>query len=101
MCAWPGRFDSRTLVWRLALPLRRPADGSAARLSSPKSDLAETTDRRALALGLMGSMVNFLAHGMVDASYFVIDLAFAFFLTLGIMGWLALNNSCSRANDWR
>jgi len=46
-------------------------------------------DRRALALGLMGSMVDFLAHGMVDASYFVIDLAFAFFLTLGVVQWLA------------
>jgi O-antigen ligase len=59
--------------WRLALPLRRLSD----------------RDRRALALGLMGSMVNFLAHGLVDASYFVIDLAFAFFLTLGVVQWLA------------
>ena len=59
--------------WRLALPLRR--------LNNP--------DRRALALGLMGSMVNFLAHGLVDASYFLVDLAFAFFLTLGLAQWLA------------
>ncbi len=58
--------------WRQALPLRRLAD----------------LDRRALALGLMGSMVNFLAHGLVDASYFVIDLAFVFFLTLGLVQWL-------------
>ena len=62
--------------WRLALPLRRLPD----------------RDRRALALGLMGSMVNFLAHGLVDASYFVIDLAFAFFLTLGVIQWLAGQN---------
>lgn len=59
--------------WRLALPLRR--------LTKP--------DRRALALGLMGSMVNFLAHGLVDGSFFFIDLAFAFFLTLGVVQWLA------------
>ncbi len=58
--------------WRLALPLHR--------LSAP--------DRRALAIGLMGSMVNFVAHGLVDASYFVIDLAFVFFLTLGVIQWL-------------
>ncbi|MBL7064285.1 MAG: O-antigen ligase family protein [Anaerolineae bacterium] len=63
--------------WRLALPLRRLAD----------------SDRRALALGLMGSMVNFLAHGLVDASYYLIDLAFAFFLTLGVMEWLAANDN--------
>jgi O-antigen ligase len=59
--------------WRLALPLRRLTD----------------PDRRALALGLMGSMVNLLAHGLVDASYFLIDLAFAFFLTLGVVQWLS------------
>jgi O-antigen ligase len=59
--------------WRMALPLRR--------LTAP--------DRRALALGLMCSMVNFLAHGLVDASYFLVDLAFAFFLTLGVVQWLA------------
>ncbi len=62
--------------WRLALPLRR--------LANP--------DRRALALGLMGSMVNFLAHGLVDASYFLIDLAFVFFLTLGLVQHLARSN---------
>jgi O-antigen ligase len=66
--------------WRLALPLRRLADGPA--------DRNAAHDRRALALGLMGSMVNFLAHGLVDASYFLVDLAFAFFLTLGLVQWL-------------
>jgi O-antigen ligase len=59
--------------WRVALPLRRLAD----------------PDHRALALGLMGSMVSFLAHGLVDASYFLIDLAFAFFLALGVVQWLS------------
>ncbi|MBU0703787.1 MAG: O-antigen ligase family protein, partial [Chloroflexi bacterium] len=59
--------------WRLALPLRRLTD----------------RDHRGLALGLMASMVNFLAHGLVDASYFLIDLAFAFFLTLVVVQWLA------------
>ncbi|MBN1814946.1 MAG: O-antigen ligase family protein [Anaerolineae bacterium] len=59
--------------WRVALPLRRLTD----------------PDRRALALGLMCSMVSFLAHGFVDASYFLIDLAFAFFLTLGVVQWLS------------
>jgi O-antigen ligase len=67
--------------WRLALPLRRLTDGSA--------EPVEARDRRALALGLMASMVNFLAHGLVDASYFLIELAFAFFLTLGVVQWLA------------
>ena len=58
--------------WNQALGLRRLSD----------------RDRRALALGLMGAMVNVLAHGLVDASYFLIDLAFAFFLILGVVQWL-------------
>jgi O-antigen ligase len=38
-----------------------------------------------LAVGLMGSMAAFIAHGMVDAVHFVIDLAFIFYMTLGLM----------------
>ena len=58
--------------WRLAFPLRRLI----------------CQEQRALAIGTMGLMANFLAHGMVDASYFVIDLAFAFFLALAVVQWL-------------
>jgi O-antigen ligase len=55
--------------WRTALPLRK--------LDDPLN--------RALAIGLMASMADFLAHGMVDASYFVIDLAYVFFITLAVV----------------
>jgi O-antigen ligase len=37
---------------------------------------------RALMLGLMASMVNFLAHGLIDAAYFYVDLAYVFWLTI-------------------
>lgn len=66
--------------WRLALPLRR--------LSGPRRD-ASSLDDRALALGLMGSMVDFLAHGLVDNSFFLVDLAFAFCLTVALVTNLA------------
>jgi O-antigen ligase len=49
-------------------------------------------DDRALALGLTGSMAYTLAHGLVDASYFFVDLAFAFLLTLGLVQWLVRSN---------
>lgn len=42
-------------------------------------------DLRALSIGLMASMANFLAHGVVDAAFFIVDLSFVFFLTLGLM----------------
>lgn len=45
---------------------------------------------QALILGLMASMVGFLAHGLIDNSYFLVDLGFFFFLTLGIVRRLSL-----------
>ncbi len=42
-----------------------------------------------LVLGLMGSMIVFLAHGLVDNSYFLVDLAFIFFLIVGLNQRLA------------
>jgi O-antigen ligase len=63
--------------WRLILPLRHSAD----------------PERRVLALGLMGSMINFLAHGLVDASFFPVDLAFVLFLTLGLVQSVAGSES--------
>ncbi len=73
LCGLVAGLWLQAAFWRLALPLRRLID----------------PDRRALALGLMGSMINFLAHGLVDASYFLIDLAFVFFLTMALVQWLA------------
>ncbi len=45
---------------------------------------------QALVLGLMATMVDFLAHGLIDNSYFLVDLAFVFFLCLGIIRRVAL-----------
>lgn len=39
---------------------------------------------RALMLGLMGSVVDMLAHGLIDAAFFVVDLAYVFLLTLAL-----------------
>ena len=40
---------------------------------------------RVLVLALMASMIDFLAHGMIDAAYFLPDLAFVFMLTLALV----------------
>jgi len=40
---------------------------------------------QALTLGLMASMIGFLAHGLVDTGFRLTDLAFVFMLTLGIV----------------
>ena len=43
---------------------------------------------RAICLGIAASMVNFLAHGLVDASYFVIDLAYVYMFSFAVLQWL-------------
>jgi O-antigen ligase len=39
----------------------------------------------ALTLGLLASMADCLAHGLVDAGYALMDLAFVFMLTLAMV----------------
>ncbi len=51
---------------------------------------------RGLVIGLLGSMAAFIGHGLVDETHFVIDLAFIFYMTLGMMhqiGMEAANGS--------
>jgi O-antigen ligase len=40
--------------------------------------------QRALAVGATASMVDFVVHGMIDNSYFLVDMAFIFWLTLAM-----------------
>ncbi|MFN8484706.1 MAG: O-antigen ligase family protein [Anaerolineae bacterium] len=44
-----------------------------------------TGDGRWLVLGLAASMVYGLAHGLIDNSFFLVDLAFFYMLTVGIV----------------
>ncbi len=55
--------------------------------------------RRALVVGLMGSMAAFIAHGLVDEVHFVIDLAFIFFMTLGLMHQLGQEETIDGSDD--
>jgi hypothetical protein len=69
--------------WRLAIRLVRHPK----RISIPTG---------ALMTGLIGSMGATLAHGLVDQSYFLIDLAYAFMLAAGLVALLE-----SRSADGR
>jgi O-antigen ligase len=46
--------------------------------------LPEGADRL-LILGLMAGMVNFIAHGLVDNAFFLVDLSFVFMLMLALI----------------
>ncbi len=43
---------------------------------------------RPVAAGLAGGFVAMLAHGLVDHSFFLVDLSFVFYLFLGVAVWL-------------
>jgi O-antigen ligase len=66
------------LLWRYF----REAVGTARRLArEPDPDPVG----RAMALGLLALMVDFLVHGLVDNSYFLMDLAMIFWLSCGLL----------------
>jgi O-antigen ligase len=44
---------------------------------------------RPVAVGFLGAIAYMLAHGLVDHSFFLVDLAFTFFLMLGLANWMA------------
>jgi O-antigen ligase len=64
--------------WRLVWPVARDGAGPAV--------------ERALAVGALGSMTDFVAHGLVDNSYFLPDLAVVFWLTLAVAACLDRND---------
>lgn len=45
----------------------------------------------AVAAGLLGALAHTLAHGLVDHSFFLVDLAYAFYLLAALSQWLKNN----------
>jgi len=71
-----GVFGFGTTLWMLSA-FFLSAYTTLKRLTNP--------DLRALTIGLIASMINCLAHGMVDTGYWFVDLAFVFMMTMGLM----------------
>lgn len=65
------------------------------RIKGASSRLGADPLGRAMALGLLASMINFLAHGMVDNSYFLMDLAMIFWLSCGLLQMLNVKRETS------
>jgi hypothetical protein len=48
---------------------------------------------RPVVVGATGAIAYTLAHGLVDHSFFLVDLAFSFFLIFGLVIWIDENQS--------
>lgn len=53
---------------------------------------------RPVAIGVAGSVAQMVAHGLVDHSFFLVDLAYIFFLLLGLTIWLRERSSVTSAS---
>jgi O-antigen ligase len=58
-------------------------------------------DDHLLVMGLMGGMVNFIAHGLVDNAFFLVDLAFAFMLMAALIQVPMRNEGSSPAAEFQ
>lgn len=55
------------------------------KLTTGDSGLQANFARRVMLLGLLGSMTDFIIHGLVDNSYFLVDLALVFCLSFALV----------------
>lgn len=65
------------LLWLLVLFVRR---------AWPRTGPTVSPAERAVAVGALASMADFVVHGLVDNSYFLVDMAVVFWLTLALGG---------------
>jgi len=93
-----GILGPVALIWMLVLFFR---DGVRLyrSLSSDAGLGGQDPELALLVLGLMGGMVDTVAHGLLDHSYFLVDLAFVFMLALGVVRRLT-PGSISQERPW-
>ena len=76
-----GIMGVPVLLWLLWRFFKEAAGKARSMATGAIRDLAG----RAIALGLLASMLDFLIHGLVDNSYFLMDLAMIFWLSCGLL----------------
>jgi O-antigen ligase len=52
-----------------------------------------------VAVGLAGALAAVAAHGLVDHSFFLVDLAFSFYLILGVLVWIGRNGATAPGGE--
>lgn len=79
-----GLFGLLTGLWLFIQPWRLLI--TAWRSIGQRS--SATPELRSVTAGLLGSATAMVAHGLVDHSFFLVDLAFAFYFLLALAVWL-------------
>ncbi len=94
-----GLLGMLLFVWLLGkyfyLSIRLLIQNSKFHLPAGKAGIqnSKLNNERCLVLGLIGSMVVIIVHGLVDVPYFKNDLAILFWLIMAMMGLIRVWNS--------
>src|SRR5690606_23230465 len=83
-----GLLAGGWMIWEAFRAVRAAVRGLTAQ--SVATAAARTTNNEWLpvAVGFAGALAAMLTHGLVDHSFFLVDLAFVFYLVLGTAVWL-------------
>jgi O-antigen ligase len=78
-----GLLAGGWMVWEAVRALQ-----AAVRRLLAERQQQQNSDWLPVAVGLSGALAAMLAHGLVDHSFFLVDLAFVFYFILGTAVWL-------------
>lgn len=83
-----GLLAGGWIIWEAYRMVRAAVRGLTAQSDTTAAALAINNEWLPVAVGLAGALAAMLAHGLVDHSFFLVDLAFVFYLILGTAVWL-------------
>jgi O-antigen ligase len=75
------------MIWEAVRALRA-AVGRLTAKAATTNDTNDANEWLPVAVGFSGALAAMVAHGLVDHSFFLVDLAFLFYLILGTAVWL-------------
>lgn len=83
-----GSLAGGWIIWEAFRTIRAAVRRHTAQLVTTAAARATDKEWLPVAVGLASALAAMLAHGLVDHSFFLVDLAFVFYLILGMAVWL-------------
>jgi O-antigen ligase len=87
-----GLLAGGWMIWEAFRALKAAVRSLTAKATAPLVASTNGNEWLPVAVGLSGSLAAMLAHGLVDHSFFLVDLAFVFYLILATAVWLTTDH---------